>query len=121
MRHEHQTIPGQPPSKSNCHTIHRLPGGGATIGKTDAVYDYERNFFMRCSLRGRMITRRFRLSIDVYFRTDSSDLDNSLKVVLDCLQSVKAIKNDNKCVEIHARKFIDKENPRVEFDIEELI
>jgi Holliday junction resolvase RusA-like endonuclease len=46
-----------------------------------------------------------------------SDIDNSLKVQLDCLQKCKAIKNDNLCVKIVAEKFVDKENPRVEFKI----
>ena len=29
----------------------------------------------------------------------------------------KAIKNDNRCVAINARKFIDKNNPRIEFTL----
>lgn len=59
-----------------------------------------------------MIDRRFKLDIDVY-ASDRPDLDNALKVTLDCLQSSKAIKNDRYCAEIHARKLIDKENPRI--------
>lgn len=57
--------------------------------------------------------------MDVYFASDRPDLDNSAKVVLDCLQTAKAIKNDRLCSEIHARKLIDKDNPRIEFVIEE--
>lgn len=76
---------------------------------------------MQCSLRNANIDKRFKLTIDVYFSSDRPDLDNSAKVVLDCLQSCKAIKNDRLCAEIHARKFVDKENPRVEFVIEEQI
>jgi Holliday junction resolvase RusA-like endonuclease len=48
------------------------------------------------------------------------DLDNGMKILLDCLQGCKAIQNDRQCVEIHARKLIDKNNPRVEFVIEEV-
>ena len=48
------------------------------------------------------------------------DLDNAFKILLDCLQGCKTIKNDRQCVEIVARKLIDKENPRVEFTIEEI-
>lgn len=76
---------------------------------------------MQCGLRGADISGRFRLNMDVYFNSDRPDLDNSCKVVLDMLQTSKAIRNDRLCAEIHARKFIDKENPRIEFDIEELI
>jgi Holliday junction resolvase RusA-like endonuclease len=43
-----------------------------------------------------------------------------MKILLDCLQKVKAISNDNNCCKIIAQKFIDKENPRVEFEIIEV-
>ena len=46
-----------------------------------------------------------------------TDIDNSLKIQLDCLQKSKTIKNDNLCVKVVAEKFIDKEHPRVEFKI----
>jgi Holliday junction resolvase RusA-like endonuclease len=39
------------------------------------------------------------------------------KVFLDCLQKVEAIDNDRYCMKIVARKFVDKENPRLEFKI----
>lgn len=76
---------------------------------------------MQCSLRNANIDKRFKLTIDVYFSSDRPDLDNALKVTLDCLQAAKAIKNDRLCAEIHARKMIDKEQPRIEFLIEEQI
>lgn len=76
---------------------------------------------MQCGLRNANIDKRFKLTIDVYFSSDRPDLDNSCKVVLDMLQSCKVIKNDRLCSEIHARKLIDKENPRIEFEIEEQI
>lgn len=44
-------------------------------------------------------------------------MDNALKVVLDCLQRVKTISNDNKCVKIVAEKFLDKDKPRIEFEL----
>ena len=44
-------------------------------------------------------------------------MDNSRKIQLDCLQKCKAIKNDNLGVKVVAEKFIDKDNPRVEFKI----
>ena len=39
---------------------------------------------------------------EVFYPTQKSDLDNSLKVILDCLQKTKTIVNDNKCVKIVA-------------------
>jgi Holliday junction resolvase RusA-like endonuclease len=64
-----------------------------------------------------LIESNFKFIIDVYYNSRRPDLDNSLKVVLDCLQKANFIKNDNKCLEIIARKYLDKEKPRIEFDI----
>lgn len=115
-----QTIYGLPPSKSNAYRIIAKCGHGS-LAKTDATKKYEESFFMQCSLRNANISRRFKLTIDVYFSSDRPDLDNALKVCLDCLQTANAIKNDRLCAEIHARKLIDKENPRIEFELEEQV
>lgn len=112
------TIHGLPPSKSNSYRVVTIKGH-ASLCKTKATKDYEQSFFMQCPLRNQNIDTRFKLTIDVYFSSDRPDLDNSIKVVLDCLQNCKAIKNDRLCAEIHARKLIDKENPRIEFELEE--
>jgi Holliday junction resolvase RusA-like endonuclease len=56
----------------------------------------------------------------VYYESQKPDLDNALKIVLDCLQGCKAIKNDRNCVKIIAQKFIDKTNPRIEFELNEV-
>lgn len=111
------TITGQPPSKSNSYKVTTL-NGHASLGKTKALKEYEESFFMQCPLRNAKISGRFRLEVDVYFTSDRPDLDNSLKVILDCLQSSKAIMNDRQCSEITARKFIDKTNPRIEFELQ---
>lgn len=118
--HERQIIHGQPPSKSNEKKIIYF-GGHASIANTKNQKEYEKSFFMQCSLRRKNISSRFKLTVDVYFRSDRSDLDNAMKIILDCLQSCGAIKNDRLCAEIHARKLIDKIDPRIEFEIEELI
>jgi Holliday junction resolvase RusA-like endonuclease len=102
---------GQAPSKSNTYKIVKQ-GKFSSLAKTDATKKYEESFFLQCAARNLRL-KRFELHVDVYFRSNRSDLDNSLKIVLDCLQSCKAIRNDNGCVKIVARKFIDKENPRV--------
>lgn len=115
---EKQVIHGLPPSKSNAYRIITIRGHGS-LAKTPATHAYETNFFMQCGMRGLNISKRFKLTMDVYFSSDRPDLDNSCKVVLDCLQQCKAIKNDRLCAEIHARKLIDKSDPRIEFTIEE--
>lgn len=120
MTYPRQTIYGLPPSKSNSYKI-IVCGGFHKLGKTQATKKYEESFFMQCALRNANIDKRFKLTIDVYFSSDRPDLDNALKVVLDSLQTAKTIKNDRLCAEIHARKLIDKENPRIEFEIEEQV
>jgi Holliday junction resolvase RusA-like endonuclease len=106
-----QTIIGVCPSKSNCYRI-----GHKGLFKTPALTKYEDNFFIQCNqYRNKMIKGYFELHIDVFYPSERADLDNCLKVVLDCLQRVKAIPNDNKCVKIVAQKFKDKKEPRIEF------
>ena len=108
-----QIITGNTPSKSNCYRF-----GNKIMFKTDALKKYEESFIWQCgNYRNLNIDTPFEFYIDVYYQSKRSDLDNSLKVVLDCLQRVKGIKNDNNCCKIVANKFIDKENPRISFYI----
>jgi Holliday junction resolvase RusA-like endonuclease len=89
--------------------------------KSEALREYEEAFLWQCNVyRNRNIETEFEIEVDVYYPNNRSDLDNSLKVILDCLQKCDAIKNDNKCIKIVARKFIDKKSPRVEFTLREL-
>ena len=108
-----ETIAGNCPSKSNCYRIN-----GNSLVKTNALKKYEALFFIHCQVyRNANITGYFQLTIKVFYPSQRADLDNSLKVVLDCLQRAKAIPNDNKCVRITAEKYLDKEKPRIEFQI----
>ena len=110
-------IKGNCPSKSNSYKIIKI-GNHYSLGKTAQLKIYEDNFAIQASkLRNLNIEKEFEFVIDVYYDSKRPDLDNSLKVVLDCLQKVKAIKNDNKCISIKARKFKDKLNPRIEFEV----
>ena len=107
------TIKGNVPSKSNCYQV--VPKG---MVKSNALNKYEESFLWQVgSVRDLMINTPFEFYLDVYYPSKRSDLDNSLKVILDCLQRSKTIKNDNNCCKIVARKFIDKENPRIHFII----
>tara|TARA_R110000868_G_scaffold402189_3_gene678323 strand:+ start:260 stop:604 length:345 start_codon:yes stop_codon:yes gene_type:complete len=109
-----EIIYGNTPSKSNCYKI-----GYKSLYKTKSLTDYENSFFMQLSgkLRDIMIESYFELIVDVYYPSGRADLDNSLKIILDCLQKTRTIKNDNRCVKIVARRFIDKKEPRIEFKI----
>ena len=115
-----QTILGNPPSKSNCYKIITIKGHGS-LAKTPALKKYENDFYIQCNhYRNKNIKGYFEIYIDVFYPSQRSDLDNAMKVILDCLQKVKAIENDNKLVKIVANKFLDKNNPRIEFELKEI-
>lgn len=112
-----QTIEGNIPSKSNSYRIVTV-AGHASLTKTAALKKYEDSFYMQVGkYRNMGISGLFEFYIRVYYPSMRSDLDNSLKCVLDCLQRTGTIKNDNKCVRIEAEKYIDKARPRIEFCI----
>ena len=115
-----EIIHGQVPSKSNSYKIITI-AGHASLGKGKALREYEQAFFLQCRNRGAMMTGRFGMRLDVFYSSDRPDLDNALKVVLDCLQACKVIKNDRLCCEIVARKLVDKRDPRIELTLEELL
>lgn len=110
-------IRGNVPSKSNSYRIVTINGHG-TLAKTDKVKKYEEAFMWQCGeYRNAGIDQPFEMIVDVYFPSKRSDLDNAMKVLMDMLQRVKAIKNDNLCARIVAQKFIDKQDPRIEFEL----
>lgn len=112
-----QQIIGKCPSKSNSYKVIKQ-GQHASLAKTKALTDYEKSFYLQCNIyRNKNISGLFELHLKVYYDSNRADLDNSLKIILDCLQKVKAITNDNNCVKILAEKFIDKKNPRIEFEL----
>lgn len=113
-------IKGTVPSKSNSYKIIRI-NGHSNLTKTKKIKEYEESFLWQVGgCRDANIKSTFEFYIDVYYPSKRSDLDGCLKVVLDCMQKAKVISNDNNCCLIHARKFIDKDNPRVEFKIVEV-
>jgi len=119
---EKQVILGTIPSKSNCYIIITLKSkegkSHGSLAKTKVLKQYENDFAIQCNkYRNKNIDEYFTLEVDVYYPNQRSDLDNSLKILLDCLQKVGAIANDNKCTRIVANKFLDKLNPRIEFTI----
>ena len=108
-----ETIYGLVPSKSNCYRF-----AGKFMYKTKALKEYEESFLEQCVVyKDKNIEGNLRIQVTVYYPNRKSDIDNSLKVLLDMMQKVKAFDNDNKVAEIEIFKRLDKENPRVEFSI----
>ena len=112
-----QTIIGKVPSKSNLYKV-SANRGKAIMYKSKVLKDYEKSFYaqLQPEYRNLLIDTYFDFYIKVYYNTMRSDLDNALKIVLDCLQASRVIKNDNKCMKIEAHKIIN-EKARIEFKL----
>lgn len=110
---------GDMPSKSNQYRIITIKGH-SSLAKTTAVKKYEENFYKQNFLRDANIKGFFEVEVDVFFQSNRKDLDGAFKLFLDVLQSTRTIVNDRQCTKIVARKFIDKNNPRVEFVLKEV-
>jgi crossover junction endodeoxyribonuclease RusA len=59
----------------------------------------------------------FRVVVEVYRPRRAGDLDNTLKALLDSLTGIVWV-DDSQIVEIVARRFEDKANPRAEIEME---
>lgn len=64
------------------------------------------------------ITSFVRLIASVYYDSRRHDLD--IELFCDVLQAAKIIANDRQIVEKHSRYYLDRDNPRIEFSIEEI-
>lgn len=107
------TILGQVPSKSNGYRI-----ANNRLFKSVELKEYEVSFEWQIRKhKVATISEPFEIWIDVYFQSNRSDLDNAAKVILDCLQKAEMIANDRLCSVLVMRKYIDKLNPRIEFEI----
>lgn len=112
-----QTIKGNAPSKANCYKVITI-GGHGSLCKTSALKAYEESFYMQIGkYRNLLLDDLFEFEVRVFYPSMRSDIDNSLKCILDCLQHTRTITNDNRCVKVTAEKFIDKADPRIEFRI----
>ena len=119
-------IYGRVPSKSNSYKLGKMKsklGQPCFMYKAKGLTKYEEDFYIQLppEIRGININKWFKLEVDIYYPSKRLDLDNSLKIILDCLENSKVIKNDNLCARIEASKAIDKKNPRIEFMIKQII
>jgi len=66
-----------------------------------------------------VIQGNVRVTIHIYRKRKTGDLDNKLKLVLDALEGV-VYENDKQVVELHAYLLDDKDNPRVEVAVNQI-
>lgn len=58
------------------------------------------------------------VGIEFFLKRDR-DVDN-LKLVLDALEDNQIVKNDSQVVHLNIKKYVDKKNPRIEVQVEEV-
>lgn len=112
MKDVNLTLP-YPPSVNNMYGNRR--NGGRIL--TQAGYRFKSDVAAIATIsRSGYFEGEVRVSANVYRARKSGDLDNRLKAVLDALTGV-CWKDDDQVVEIHAYRYDDKSNPRVEVQI----
>lgn len=57
------------------------------------------------------------VTCELYVGRVSSDIDNRIKILLDLLEKQGIVENDKQVMELHVYKFIDHEDPRIEFEV----
>jgi crossover junction endodeoxyribonuclease RusA len=116
------TLP-MPPSSNRywrtvAYTNKRTNKPAAAVFVSDEAARYKKTVAGIVRIRS-LIRSEVVLTIQVYREQRSGDLDNRLKVLCDALQGV-VYANDSQIVEIHAFRFEDKKNPRVEIEVKML-
>lgn len=71
------------------------------------------------TLKVNALTGELKLTAKFYRPRKSGDLDNRIKILFDALQG-NCFNDDKQIAEIHAYRFDDKQNPRVEVEIREV-
>ncbi len=88
--------------------------------KSEAAIDYYNLAGSEACLQGATVyDGNISMTIKIYRGRKQGDLDNRIKPLLDALQCI-AYHDDKQVVEIHAYRYDDKNNPRVEVTLEEL-
>lgn len=88
--------------------------------KSEAAKDYYHEVALIGMAAGiEIIKGEISVTLKIYRARRAGDLDNRIKPLLDALQGV-AFMDDKQVIEIHAFRYEDKENPRVEVTIEDL-
>jgi crossover junction endodeoxyribonuclease RusA len=111
VRHLELTMP---PSSNRYWRI----GNHGRLYRSDAAEEYmdDCGLLARQQKFGEPIEGNVAISMKFYRARKSGDLDNRIKVLLDALQGI-AYADDKQVTELHAYRFDDAKNPRVEVEI----
>lgn len=116
MRTLNFTLPMPPSSNRYWRTV--ASNGRAMTFVSEEAKRYKRQVARLIGLPA-LIQSSIAVTLRVFRPQRSGDLDNKLKVLFDSLQGV-VYADDSQIVEIHAYRFEDKTNPRVEVEVRTL-
>jgi crossover junction endodeoxyribonuclease RusA len=106
------TLP-EPPSSNRYWRVFR--GHAVTSAEARA---YKKRVAVMLHAKVRPPTGPVSVTVSWYRSRKSGDLDNRLKVTLDALKGI-AFRDDKQVTVLHAYRFDDKKNPRVEVTVTE--
>ena len=113
-------VQGELCSKSNSRRIVNY-GGHPRVIKSQKALDYEYSSTLQIKRQlGQQGTIEGQVSIEVHVWYASRRPDLDIALIQDVLQKAGVYKNDRQVFEIHAFKYLDKENPRVLIRIREI-
>jgi len=114
------TILGQLPRKSNSRRIVPVKGTNRHRSiKSQQALDYEDDFNKQLVARQRQnLEGDLEITGTIYYQSKRSDLSEEL--LFDCLERADVISNDRMVVHKNIWKKIDRKNPRVEIEINQL-
>ena len=113
------TVLGALKSKANSRRMVRSGNRTLFIKSKGAMEFVEgAEWQLKVQYKGQPIESQVKLKLDIYYPNNRSDL--SPELFFDCLQSAGVLKNDRQIIEYSCRKLIDKENPRVICELEEI-
>ena len=112
------TIYGNLPRKSNSRRIVRnIRRGTVRVIKSARALQYRQQFLSQMGkYKYETTTEDVKLKAIIYYQSRRNDLSGEL--LMDLLQECGLIKNDRQIREIHLLGRIDRQKPRVEFEVE---
>jgi len=115
MRWASGTFPGQLVSSKNRRRIVGFKTGRPRLIKSKPALDYEKAAAKEVWRGAKGIEGPVSLTAHVFYSTRRPDLD--VQLLMDVLQKARVILDDRQIHQIIATKYVDKVNPRVEWQI----
>lgn len=118
------TLYGDPRTKKNSVRILRTRSGAPFVAPSKAYVDYEKDCLLQIKRSRSPVSARVNVRCVYYMKTARRvDLANLIEATTDILVKARVLEDDNsKIVAAHdgSRVELDRENPRVEIEIEEM-